>query len=213
MGFSKRVQVAVLGAVVVTVAVAGTVYAAGAGGTISVCVHKKGGALYQARRCAKHDSKLTWNLQGPPGKQGKQGKQGIQGNQGVPGQPGPSAGYTAYHDAAVAVSTTTFTQIGSLDVPAGAYVAFAKLWASNTGGAAAPVSCELIGGGDFDVTRATLDPSGSAGAVESLALTVGHNFASAGKLTVSCSIASATVDFSNIKIAAIKVGSVTNTGF
>lgn len=61
------------------------------GGTITVCVRHEGGALYQAKRCAKHDKKLSWNkqgLQGSPGMRGPEGPQGTQG-QGPQGPQGP----------------------------------------------------------------------------------------------------------------------------
>lgn len=104
MEFSGRVKAVAIAAVVVCAAAAGTVYAAETGGTITVCVHEQGGGLYRASQCAAHDSKLTWNIQGPKGSQGKAG---------------PSAAYASYHDAAVAVSSTSFAQIGKLNVPSG----------------------------------------------------------------------------------------------
>jgi len=38
--------------------------------TITVCVQHSGGALYKAKKCAKHDAKLTWNKQGRRGPAG-----------------------------------------------------------------------------------------------------------------------------------------------
>ena len=38
--------------------------------TITACVHHNGGGLYLAAHCAAHDSKLTWNAQGPQGRPG-----------------------------------------------------------------------------------------------------------------------------------------------
>jgi hypothetical protein len=49
---------------------------------VTICVHHKGGALYQAGKCAKHDKRLSWNGQGPQGLQGSQGLQGAAGAQG-----------------------------------------------------------------------------------------------------------------------------------
>jgi hypothetical protein len=85
---SPAFAVAVLALIV---AAAGGAYAASSQQTITVCVSHKSGTLYQARRCARHDSKLSWNRQGVPGAQGPQGAQGAQGAQGpqgVPGSPG-----------------------------------------------------------------------------------------------------------------------------
>jgi hypothetical protein len=53
--------------------------AASSGKTITVCVSHKGGALYKARRCKRHDKKLRWNARGPAGPTGPQGPQGAPG--------------------------------------------------------------------------------------------------------------------------------------
>lgn len=57
-------------------------------GTITACVHHKGGGLYLARECARHDKRLRWNAIGPRGAGGTQGLQGSQGLQGLQGQTG-----------------------------------------------------------------------------------------------------------------------------
>jgi hypothetical protein len=75
------------------------------GGTITVCVSHHGGALYKAKRCAKHDKKLTWNKQG---QQGRQGIQGVQGQTGGTGPQGPGATSLA-QDWASAASPTRQT--------------------------------------------------------------------------------------------------------
>jgi hypothetical protein len=73
-----------LAAVMLALAVAGGALAASSGGTktIIVCVKKKGGELYRAKKCGKAATKLTWNQTGP------QGLRGVQGVQGPPGDPG-----------------------------------------------------------------------------------------------------------------------------
>jgi hypothetical protein len=58
------------------------------GGTITVCVGHKSGALYRATKCAKRDKRLTWNNQGVPGPQGAAGSNGATGMQGPQGNPG-----------------------------------------------------------------------------------------------------------------------------
>lgn len=86
-----------LGAAAVLVAAAGAyALASSSGGTITVCVTHKGGALYKAKKCAKADRKLVWNKQGspgptgPPGPEGPRGAQGRPGDQGIQGSPGVS---------------------------------------------------------------------------------------------------------------------------
>ena len=95
-------------ACVVAVLVAGGgayALAASGSGTITVCVSHTKGTLYKAKKCAKHDKKLSWNTQGPQGiqgprgvqgaegAQGVQGAQGIQGTKGNQGSPGTARGY------------------------------------------------------------------------------------------------------------------------
>lgn len=54
--------------------------------TITVCVTHKGGALYRAKSCKRHDKKLSWNKQGPAG------ATGATGATGPAGPPGPAVG-------------------------------------------------------------------------------------------------------------------------
>ena len=62
---------------------------------IVACVHHRGGGLYIAQKCARHDARLRWSATGPPGPRGPQGlqgahgTQGIQRTQGIQGQAGP----------------------------------------------------------------------------------------------------------------------------
>lgn len=80
--------------------VGGSAYALGSsgGGRITVCVRHNGGALYKARKCAKHDTTVTWNKQGPMGATGRggppgaTGQQGPKGDTGAPGPAGPVTG-------------------------------------------------------------------------------------------------------------------------
>ena len=77
--FTSR-PLAVVAAGIVVLLVAGGGYAlASSGGTITVCVHKRSGGLYRARRCARRDGKLSWNIQGPRGVPGAQGPKGATG--------------------------------------------------------------------------------------------------------------------------------------
>jgi len=69
--------------VVVAAAFAGGAYALGSrGGTITTCVHRHGGGLYVARRCSKHDKKLSWNTVGPTGPAAAAGPAGLERGKG-----------------------------------------------------------------------------------------------------------------------------------
>ena len=85
---ARATMAATLGVALVIVA-AGAYALASGGGTITACVHKHGGALYVAKRCAKKDRKLTWNKVGPTGPQGAKGGTGLQGPKGETGAAGP----------------------------------------------------------------------------------------------------------------------------
>jgi hypothetical protein len=56
--------------------------------TISGCVHHNGGGLYVARKCARHDRRLTWSVRGLAGNPGSTGAAGTPGAVGAPGTPG-----------------------------------------------------------------------------------------------------------------------------
>jgi hypothetical protein len=77
---------------------------------ITVCVKREGGTLYKAAKCAKHDKRLSWSQQGPPGATGAHGEQGPpgpQGPKGDTGEQGPSGSILAYDANASSSSTTT----------------------------------------------------------------------------------------------------------
>jgi hypothetical protein len=85
----RGTTVAVMGMLLALVAGGSYALAASGGKTITVCIKKNGGGLYKARKCKKHDSKLSWNQQGPAGKAGKNGATGFNGAPGTVGAPGP----------------------------------------------------------------------------------------------------------------------------
>jgi hypothetical protein len=81
VGAARKGPAMATGIVAMLAVAAGAAFAAmSGGGTISVCVHHSGGGLYRANKCARHDKKLSWNVQGP------------RGAQGVTGPPGPTTG-------------------------------------------------------------------------------------------------------------------------
>jgi hypothetical protein len=93
----------------------GTAYAlaSSTGATITVCVKHDGGAFYKAKKCAKHDSRLSWNKQGSAGVTGATGATGaigLRGPKGDTGAQGPGA--TTF--AMTLPSGTAFTSIATL---------------------------------------------------------------------------------------------------
>jgi len=65
---------------------------------ITACVRHHGGAIYVAKKCKRHDKRLSWNTTGPrgatgatgaAGTPGAPGTSGATGDQGIQGPPGP----------------------------------------------------------------------------------------------------------------------------
>ena len=72
------------------VVISANVYAAVSGNTITACVGKDGTLKFSAdgTTCAKGQTLLSWNIQGPKGDMGPQGPQGEPGPKGDKGDPG-----------------------------------------------------------------------------------------------------------------------------
>lgn len=135
-------------------------------------------------------------------------------------QKAPSV-YSTFHDATQSVGGS-FTQVGALGLPAGSYLIIAKLSSfASEPGYTTFVKCQLSAGVDSDTDRASSgwDAGNSIASPNSsteapMALTVVHTFTSAGAATLACygsSVGNHSV--SNVKITAIKVGSISNLGF
>lgn len=111
------------------------------------------------------------------------------------------------------LSTSEAASVGSLAVPAGSYLATAKLWVVNEGTQRRRAFCRLTNDetGDDDETEVTVDPEadtwfGRAAVVLQAAATL----PSSGAWTVKCGVTGGSVSAYNLKIQAIQVGSLTN---
>lgn len=201
--------------------------------TISACVHHNGGGLYTAHRCARGDARVTWNVTGPrgpsgavgargaTGSQGPAGAQGTIGSQGATGPPGatgPSDAFSGHKDGPVPVSGTLST-IASLPIPsAGSYVIFAKAELFDTLAYGENPVCELVAGTvEVDGSRRGSDVDRSGSTIDNtlghvtLALNVVHQYTRAGTADLQCGNSPGSTDAYNIKITAIRVGTLTNT--
>jgi hypothetical protein len=97
-----------------------------------------------------------------------------------------------------------------LDLPAGNYVIFAKLWSSfPISGYADSVECRLVAGGDSDRTWVTQD---ALLAYSSIALNVIHQFTAPGNADLICRHVYTSNDSTlfDIKITAIRLATVSN---
>ena len=133
-----------LGVIALVVVAAGGAYAATTSSpTITVCIHKKGGSLYKAAKCAKGDSKLSWNAKGVAGPAGTRGLTGATGATGSAGAVGPAGatgptgatgqtgatgangavhGYAAAQSTTVTLTSNSYVPIITESVPAGSYI-------------------------------------------------------------------------------------------
>jgi hypothetical protein len=181
------------------------------GRTITVCVHHKGGTLYLARKCARHDKTLSWNKQGAPGPIGPQGATGPQGAQGAPGLSSAFSGSIA-GPVTITSFVTPGDKVGHLNLQPGSYVLFAKAWIENQSTTTATTAgCELDAGADSDKDDLKLEPSTSNNAFRgAVSLNVAHTFTSAGIAQLSCFTGSGvTVTANNVVVTAVPVGSLT----
>jgi hypothetical protein len=108
---------------------AGVTFAASGSKRITVCVRHKGGALYKAKSCAKHDNKLTWSAVGPQGAAGMNGANGSNGSNGANGSKGANGSAAGYYtawttsDPTVSLPNDTVETVTSMQLPAGNYIA------------------------------------------------------------------------------------------
>jgi hypothetical protein len=219
----RNVPALALAAIALALAAGGGAYAATVGSaTITVCVHRRGGGLYEARRCVKGNTKLSWNVTGPPGppgprgprgalvrgSRGLQGATGAQGASGANGAPGVS---TAYNNANVGTShfetelSNTPAPVAEVALPAGAYVFDATF--SVQGSAGDSITCELqpLSGSGF----AQLDGSIPPGTQLPMAVGGATSLPEAATVALECSSSAASGDHTvNADLVATQVGSV-----
>jgi hypothetical protein len=184
------------------------------------------GTGYAATQLASGSGSATASKKakkGPRGKRGPQGQQGPvgpagptgpQGPKGNDGPRGPSAGYQAFRDVLGPLSTSEAATVGSLALPAGSYLATAKLWVVNEGAGRRRVFCRLVNDqtSDSDETEVTVDPEADTWfGRASVVLQASSTLVSSGTWMVKCgSTTGGSVAGYNLKIQAIQVGSLTN---
>jgi hypothetical protein len=137
------------------------------------------------------------------------------GATGATGPRGPSDAFVADEsDTTFTNVTTTRTVLGTLNLPAGKYMIFAKATLNNNGATVASWDCDLTAGTDLDQTGGGSLPVGPNGADdrEILTLSVSHEFTAAGSVTLGCS-ASLAGNAGMVVINAVKVENLTKTAF
>ena len=147
------------------------------------------------------------------GATGPTGPTGPAGPTGATGPAGPSDAYSGFKNGPVAAPATLST-IATLNIPqAGKYVIFAKLWMFDNVNTSVLTDCTLVAGTDSDESRTMLEGnSGVVVAGATIALNVVHEFSGAGAVALNCNGFGVSISINNIKITAIKVANLTNSG-
>jgi len=142
----------------------------------------------------------------PVGRTGPAGPAGPAGAAGAAGPAGPSDAYSRFLNGPVAIPAA-LTTLANLTIPqAGRYVLWAKVTLSATVGGNA--TCRLNAGTNFDQSQ-----SFTFGTVNSSLTTIVVNeYAAAGSADFQCQAHTGTLAANFIKIAAIRVGNLTNSG-
>lgn len=149
----------------------------------------------------------------PAGPAGPAGAAGPAGPAGATGPTGPSDAFSGFKNGPVAVPGTLST-IATLNIPsAGKYVIVGKAWLFDNVNTGVAVQCQLVAGGDSDTSRTSLEGN-TAGYVNAatVAFNVVHEFPGAGAVALNCNAFGVNVSIYDIKISAIKVGNLTNSG-
>jgi hypothetical protein len=122
--------------VLVAIVASGVAVAASGSGTITACVHKHGGGLYEAKTCARGDKSVSWNAKG------------LRGARGLQGAPGAAVAYTATNSSAVSILSFPPALVVSQVIPAGSYLVTStvELDANGTQNSYATDSCRLSDG-------------------------------------------------------------------
>jgi hypothetical protein len=155
---------------------------------------------------------------GAPGTSGAAGKEGATGKEGVPGKEGargPSNGYQAFKNN-FGPAVTSATTVGTLAVPAGSYLASAKLSVlNNSSTEEVLVFCKLFNdeNGDNDTAEFVVPKKGTEWFGEDAAsLQAATTLGAPGHWSVSCeAIGGPSVNVKWIKIHAIQVATLSNT--
>jgi hypothetical protein len=202
--------------------------------TIRVCVHKRGGGWYSARRCKRHDRRVSFNnrgpagprgprgngagpkgprgLRGPRGVRGLTGKTGARGATGATGPAGAAGAGGAIVSPAPANQDVTSTDpanptvMDTIALSPGSYVITANGWAQGQEPSTATVNCGIdTGAGDQQVGE-SLAASGQG----SVAMTRPVTLTASATYRFNCyRLDGNDMHLVSAQLTAVKVGAVT----
>lgn len=211
--FRRARWIVVLGALAAVAASVSYAAIPSLNGTIHACLDSKGALkvidVETGGTCAADKKLLTWNQRGSQGDPGPQGSQGIQGPQGASG---PSDAYVERAPDLGLAGLWYPSTVASVDLPAGKYVIFAKVWLHNPQ-ARVDHKCTLVAGNDQDeqvLETGVNDNQVNIDLLEDqISLMTAHEFASPGAASVICSSKWGQTTVKKPVITAIKVGNLT----
>lgn len=219
MGFFKRFRASpalLVGSVALLVALGGTAFA-----TVAATLPRNSvgsaqvlnGSLRRvdvAPRQSPRGLRGLRGLGGPTGPAGAGGAAGAAGAAGQAGPIGPTIAYSRFLNGPIAFPTS-LTTIANLSIgQAGKYVLLAKVYGNYGSGAGSlAVTCRLVAGGDFDESKLALGVTTTS---NTLFLNVVHDYAAAGSADVQCQMPTGTGTANFVKISAIKVANLENSG-
>jgi hypothetical protein len=106
----------------------------------------------------------------------------------------------------------TSTPVGSLSLPAGTYVVWAKGMANNNDASDISLTCSLSGGtGNTDTMSGEPLTVGAGDDREFILMSMGTSFAAAGNMTVACTSTAVSSNIIRLNITAIQVENLTVT--
>jgi hypothetical protein len=175
-----------------------------------------GGTAYAAHRYVVSSSKQVKN--GALGAQdlsadaqaSLRGRAGPTGATGAPGPAGPSAAY----DLSILptpLPAGQLVQVGSVQVPAGTYIAFARIQGRTSLIAAGTdtVDCDLSLNGTWLFDTATFHPGDQQNVERELTMQGGTETATGGTVQLKCTASGHSLAIVSAKITVVRVGSVT----
>jgi hypothetical protein len=201
----------VIALVALAVALGGTSYAAvrlpaNSVGTLQLKANAVTSLKVKNRSLGRADVKANLLIPGPQGPAGPPGPPGPAGPAGAAGANGPSDAFSHFLNGPIAVPTTS-TTLTSLSIPSGGkYVVFGKAYMTST--TLLTVTCTLVAESDFDQTQTFAN----TGIGYPLQLNVVHEYAAAGSADFKCSASGAGASANFIKVTAVKVANLANSG-
>lgn len=112
--------------------------------------------------------------------------------------------------AVISGSVPGWVRVAKLPMPAGRWAIFAKADASSEVDGPTLVRCSLNAGTNHDFTGVELESGATSAFVENIAMNTSHRFTGRGSVVLRCNSSGVTVDMTQIKITAIKAGTLTS---